>query len=78
MAEKLVGVDLRLPVGVFGLAWMLSVWLGIHGGLSVRLAGHPRLARRGVALTAGAPLSRRFRLDGGFSAELLPAVRRSS
>jgi hypothetical protein len=57
---------------------MVSVWLGIHGDLSLPQAGHPLFARRAAALTAGAPLSRCFRLDGGFSAELLPTVRQSS
>jgi len=34
----------------------LSVWLGIHGGLSVRQAGHPRFAPRAAAPMAGASL----------------------
>jgi hypothetical protein len=35
----------------------LSVWLGIHGGLSVRQAGHPRFAPRAAAPTAGAHIA---------------------
>jgi hypothetical protein len=79
MGEKLMAVDLRLPVGVLDNRRMLSVWLGIHGDLSARQAGHPLFVRRAVALTAGAPLPRCFRLGGRFSAaQLRPAVRQNS
>ena len=56
----------------------LSVWLGIHGGLSVWQAGHPRFAPRAAAPTAGAHIAWLLQLDRRFSAELLPAVRQRS